>query len=198
MEEINKKRDFLEATENTVSRQQEKDKANSKLAYKMLLVVAGALLFAFALVPLYSVFCSLSGLNGKTENSAYTLAKAKVDNSRLVTVQFVAAVMPGLGWNFYPKQSTITLHPGQIETVMFEAKNITSETIAGQAIPSVTPGEAAKYFKKIECFCFVRQSLKPGEVKQLPLRFFIDPALPQDVKEMSLSYSFFKAVAVNN
>jgi cytochrome c oxidase assembly protein subunit 11 len=198
MEEINKKRDSLEATENTVSRQQEKDKANSKLAYKMLLVVAGALLFAFALVPLYSVFCSLSGLNGKTENSAYTLAKAKVDNSRLVTVQFVAAVMPGLGWNFYPKQSTITLHPGQIETVMFEAKNITSETIAGQAIPSVTPGEAAKYFKKIECFCFVRQSLKPGEVKQLPLRFFIDPALPQDVKEMSLSYSFFKAVAVNN
>jgi len=198
MEEINKKRDSLEATENAVSRQQEKDKENSRLAYKMLLVVAGALLFAFALVPLYSVFCSLSGLNGKTENSAYTLAKAKVDSSRLVTVQFVAAVMPGLGWNFYPKQSTITLHPGQIETVMFEAKNITSETIAGQAIPSVTPGEAAKYFKKIECFCFVRQSLKPGEVKQLPLRFFIDPALPQDVKEMSLSYSFFKAVAVNN
>jgi cytochrome c oxidase assembly protein subunit 11 len=198
MEEINKKRDSLEATENTVSSQQEKDKANSKLAYKMLLVVAGALLFAFALVPLYSVFCNLSGLNGKTENSAYTLAKAKVDNSRLVTVQFVAAVMPGLGWNFYPKQSTITLHPGQIETVMFEAKNTTSETIAGQAIPSVSPGEAAKYFKKIECFCFVRQSLKPGEVKQLPLRFFIDPALPQDVKEMSLSYSFFKAVAVNN
>jgi cytochrome c oxidase assembly protein subunit 11 len=198
MEEINKKRDSLEATENTDSRQQEKDKANSKLAYKMLLVVAGALLFAFALVPLYSVFCSLSGLNGKTENSAYTLAKAKVDSSRLVTVQFVAAVMPGLGWNFYPKQSTITLHPGQIETVMFEAKNITSETITGQAIPSVTPGEAAKYFKKIECFCFVRQSLKPGEVKQLPLRFFIDPALPQDLKEMSLSYSFFKAVEVNN
>jgi len=198
MEEINKKRDPLEATENTDSRQQEKDKANSKLAYKMLLVVAGALLFAFALVPLYSVFCSLSGLNGKTENSAYTLAKAKVDSSRLVTVQFVAAVMPGLGWNFYPKQSTITLHPGQIETVMFEAKNITSETITGQAIPSVTPGEAAKYFKKIECFCFVRQSLKPGEVKQLPLRFFIDPTLPQDLKEMSLSYSFFKAVAVNN
>ena len=198
MEEINKKRDSLKATEITVSRQQEKDKANSRLAFKMLLVVAGALLFAFALVPLYSVFCSLSGLNGKTENTAYTLAKAKVDSSRLVTVQFVAAVMPGLGWNFYPKQSTITLHPGQIETVMFEAKNITSETIAGQAIPSVTPGEAAKYFKKIECFCFVRQSLKPGEVKQLPLRFFIDPALPQDVKEMSLSYSFFKAVAVNN
>jgi cytochrome c oxidase assembly protein subunit 11 len=198
MEEINKERNSLEATENTVSRKQEKDKANSKLAYKMLLVVAGAIIFAFALVPLYSVFCSLSGLNGKTENSAYTLAKAKVDSSRLVTVQFVAAVMPGLGWNFYPKQSTITLHPGQIETVMFEAKNITSETIAGQAIPSVTPGEAAKYFKKIECFCFVRQSLKPGEVKQLPLRFFIDPALPQDVKEMSLSYSFFKAVAVNN
>jgi cytochrome c oxidase assembly protein subunit 11 len=195
MEDLNNSSDPVkETTESVISRQQAKDKANSKLALKMLLVVVGSLLFAFALVPLYNVICSLTGLNGKTENIASTIAKAKVDSSRLVTVQFVAAVMPGLGWNFYPKQNAITLHPGQIETVIFEAKNITSETITGQAIPSVTPGEASIYFKKIECFCFVRQGLKPGEVKEMPLRFFIDPALPQDVKEMTLSYSFFKAV----
>jgi cytochrome c oxidase assembly protein subunit 11 len=174
--------------------QLQKQNANKKLGLKLLWFVAGSLLFAYALVPLYNVLCSVTGFNGKTENSATTITKTRIDQSRLVTVQFVAAVMPGLGWNFYPKQSSVTLHPGQVETVIFEAKNIGSETVAGQAIPSVTPGVGSIYLKKIECFCFVRQSLKPGEVKEMPLRFFVSPDLPQDVKEMTLSYSFFKAV----
>jgi cytochrome c oxidase assembly protein subunit 11 len=167
--------------------------ANKKLAIKVLYVVIGSLLFAFALVPLYDVLCSITGLNGKTDNTAATLAKAKVDNSRVVTVQFVSAVMPGLGWNFYPKQTSVTLHPGQIETVIFVAKNTTSETVSGQAVPSVTPGKASSHLKKIECFCFVNQALKSGETKEMPLRFFVSPDLPEDVKEMTLSYSFFKA-----
>ena len=171
----------------------ELENANSKLAKKMVWVAAGSLLFAFALVPLYDVLCSITGLNGKTNNEASTLSKAKVDTSRNVTVQFTSAVMPGLGWNFYPKQASITLHPGQIETVLFEAKNITSQVVVGQAIPSVSPGIASVYLKKVECFCFVNQSLKPGETKVMPLRFFIDPALPKDVSEMTLSYSFFEA-----
>jgi cytochrome c oxidase assembly protein subunit 11 len=129
-------------------------KANKKLAMKMGWVVVGSLLFAFALVPLYDVICNLTGLNGKTENKATTVAQAKVDTTRLVTVQFVTAVMSGLGWNFYPKQNSVTLHPGQIETVIFEVKNITSETVVGQAIPSITPAKATSYLKKIECFCF--------------------------------------------
>lgn len=161
----------------------------------MLWVVVGSLLFAFALVPLYDVLCSITGLNGKTDNSAATLAKAKVDNTRLVTIQFVSAVMPGLGWNFYPKQTSVTLHPGQIETVVFMAKNTTSEVVAGQAVPSVTPGKASTHLKKIECFCFVKQSLNPGESKEMPLRFFISPELPDDIKELTLSYSFFKATS---
>ena len=171
----------------------ELENANAKLAKKMVWVAAGSLLFAFALVPLYDVLCSITGLNGKTNNEASTLSKAKVDTSRNVTVQFTSAVMPGLGWNFYPKQASITLHPGQIETVLFEAKNITSQVVVGQAIPSVSPGIASVYLKKVECFCFVNQSLKPGEIKVMPLRFFIDPALPKDVSEMTLSYSFFEA-----
>ena len=171
----------------------ELENANAKLAKKMVWVAAGSLLFAFALVPLYDVLCSITGLNGKTNNEASTLSKAKVDTSRNVTVQFTSAVMPGLGWNFYPKQASITLHPGQIETVLFEAKNITSQVVVGQAIPSVSPGIASVYLKKVECFCFVNQSLKPGETKVMPLRFFIDPALPKDVSEMTLSYSFFEA-----
>lgn len=148
------------------------DLKNKKLVRKLLWLVAGSLLFAFALVPLYDVLCSLTGLNGKTQNSAALVAKAKVDNTRWVTVQFTSSVMPGLGWNFYPKQTSIRLHPGQIETVLFVAKNITNEVVVGQAVPSITPGIAAANLKKIECFCFVRQSLKPGEEKEMPLRFF--------------------------
>jgi len=167
--------------------------ANKKLAMKLVWVIVGALLFAFALVPLYDVICSVTGLNGKTNNSAETAAKAVVDLKREVTVQFVSSVMPGLGWNFYPKQSSVVVHPGQVTTVMFEAKNTTNTVVAGQAIPSVTPGKASAHLKKIECFCFVKQTLQPGEVKALPLRFFISADLPQEVQEMTLSYSFFPA-----
>lgn len=170
-----------------------KQDANKRLAIKVLWVVVGSLLFAFALVPLYDVLCNITGLNGKTDSSPATLAKAKVDKSRLVTVQFVSAVMPGLGWNFYPKQTSVTLHPGQIETVVFVAKNTTPEPVAGQAVPSVTPGKASTHLKKIECFCFVNQTLTAGESKDMPLRFFVSPELPDDVKELTLSYSFFKA-----
>lgn len=170
------------------------DLKNKKLVRKLLWLVVGSLLFAFALVPLYDVLCTLTGLNGKTQNSAELMSKAKVDNTRWVNVQFTSNVMPGLGWNFYPKQASIKLHPGQIETVLFVAKNTTNEVVAGQAVPSITPGIAAANLKKIECFCFVRQSLNPGEEKEMPLRFFVSPELPRDVTEMTLSYSFFPAV----
>lgn len=168
-------------------------KANKKLGLRMLWIVVGALIFAFALVPIYDVLCTMTGLNGKTKSTADELAQTKVDSTRWVTVQFTSSVMSGLGWNFYPKQASVRLHPGQVETVLFEAKNITSQELAGQAIPSVTPGLAASHFKKIECFCFKRQTLKPGEVKIMPLRFFVSPDLPEDVKDITLSYSFFKA-----
>lgn len=172
---------------------EERQQKNKKLAFKMLWVVAGSILFAISLVPLYNVMCTIVGLNGKTVETA-AIASTRVDNSRLVTVQFVASVMPGLGWNFYPKQNSVKLHPGKIETVVFEAKNTTTQIVTGQAVPSITPGVASVYMKKIECFCFINQSLKPGESKEFPLRFYISPELPEDIKEMTLSYSFFKAV----
>ncbi len=167
---------------------------NKRLIKKLLWILFGSLIFAFALVPLYDVLCSLTGLNGKTNNSAAVLEKAKVDNSRWVTVQFTTNVMTGLGWNFYPKQTSIKLHPGQIETVIFIAKNITNQVVVGRAVPSVTPGIGAANLKKIECFCFINQSLKPGEEKEMPLRFFVSPEIPSDVSEMTLSYAFFPAV----
>lgn len=173
---------------------QQIDLKNKRLVKKLLWMVLGSLLFAFALVPLYDVLCTLTGLNGKTSNTAAVLSKAKVDNTRWVNVQFITSVMPGLGWNFYPKQSVVRVHPGQIETVIFVAKNTTNEVVVGRAVPSITPGIAAANLKKIECFCFVNQSLKAGEEKEMPLRFFISPELPKDVSDMTLSYSFFPAV----
>ncbi len=167
---------------------------NKRLGFKLVWLVVGSLLFAFALVPIYNVLCTITGLNGKTSTTAALASKAKVDKSRWVTVQFTSSVMPGLGWNFYPKQASIKLHPGQIETVIFVAKNITNQEVVGQAIPSITPGIGAANLKKIECFCFVRQSLKPGEQREMPLRFYVSPELPSDVSEMTLSYSFFPAV----
>lgn len=157
-------------------------------------LLLGSLLFAFALVPIYDVLCEMTGLNGKTNNTAAVLTKAKVDETRWVTVQFTTNVMPGLGWNFYPKQSSIKMHPGQIETVVFIAKNTTNQVVVGRAIPSITPGIAAANLKKIECFCFINQALKPGEEKEMPLRFFVSPELPKDVSDMTLSYAFFPSV----
>lgn len=181
-----------------LSAKQQTDLKNKRLVSKLLWMLLGSLLFAWALVPLYDVLCDLTGLNGKTNNSQEVLSTAKVDTSRWVTVQFTSNVMPGLGWNFYPKQSSIKLHPGQIETVIFVAKNTTNEAVVGRAIPSVTPGIGAANLKKIECFCFVSQTLQPGEEKEMPLRFFVSPELPEDVDAMTLSYAFFPAVKESN
>lgn len=177
-----------------LSQKQQLDLKNKILVRKLLWLLLGSLLFAFALVPIYDVLCEMTGLNGKTNNTAAVLKKAKVDETRWVTVQFTTNVMPGLGWNFYPKQSSIKMHPGQIETVIFIAKNTTNQVVVGRAIPSITPGIAAANLKKIECFCFINQALKPGEEKEMPLRFFVSPELPKDVSDMTLSYAFFPSV----
>ena len=164
--------------------------ANKKLGLKMLWLVGGALLFSFALVPIYNVLCSLTGLNGKTENKVAENSLT-VDKTRKVKVEFTTTVMPGLGWNFYPKQSDIELNPGKIETVIFIAKNTTTEAVSGQAVPSVSPGQASLYLKKIECFCFQKQTLKAGETKEMPLRFYISPEIPKNMNDIALSYAFF-------
>lgn len=167
--------------------------ANRKLGLKLLWIVAGALVFAFALVPLYDVLCSVTGLNGKTKNMAATGAH-QVDKTRWVKVEFMSSVMPGLAWEFHPKVNSIKVHPGQVETVLFEAKNMTNVAVAGQAVPSVSPGKASPHLKKIECFCFQRQVLKPGETKLMPLRFYVSPEVPADIDVVTLSYAFFSAV----
>jgi cytochrome c oxidase assembly protein subunit 11 len=172
---------------------------NKRLAWKLLGIVALAVGFAFALVPLYNVFCDLTGLNGKTEGLPAEVQKSmKVDESRWVNVEFTSSVMPGLAWNFYPKQSSMKVRPGEIMMATFEARNMTNETVIGQAVPSVSPSQATFYFKKIECFCFEKQELKAGESKEMPLRFYVSPDLPEDIRTVTLSYAFFHAVPTAN
>jgi len=169
------------------------NKKNKKLVLKLAGLVLGSIIFAFSLVPLYNLICTVTGLNGKT-NSEADRSSSKIDALRSINVEFTSTVMPGLGWNFYPDQSIVNVHPGEIMVVTFTAKNITNEVVAGQAIPSLSPGQVSPYFKKIECFCFQRQELKDGETKTFPMRFYVSTDLPQDIKTVTLSYAFYNTV----
>ena len=156
-----------------------------------MLLVVGMFGFGFAMVPLYDVFCEITGVNGKTSNIAAVHTDGPVDKSRVLTIQFVASVKRGMPWEFKPLVSEIKVHPGEIYKTSFYARNLTSEKITGQAIPSVAPGSAALYFNKTECFCFNQQHLNGNEEVEMPLVFFIDKDIPEDITTLSLSYSMF-------
>ncbi|WP_454781441.1 cytochrome c oxidase assembly protein [Legionella sp. WA2022007384] len=165
--------------------------------HRLLLILSGLVLgmfaFGFALVPIYNSLCKSLGINGKTnpEAVAYDAAKAKVDNKREITVEFVATNNSGVPWAFYPKTRKITVHPGEIAKLAFYAENKTDHPMTVQAIPSVTPGIAAKYLKKTECFCFTRQTLNGHEAMNMPLLFHLDADLPEKVHTVTLSYTLF-------
>lgn len=165
--------------------------ANRRLTIRLLFLVAAATGFAFALVPFYDLLCKVTGLNGKTGGMAQVAQASKADAGRWVTVEFTGTVMPGMSWEFRPAQTRIRIHPGETAKISYLAKNPTNQAMAGQAVPSVSPGWTAQHFNKIECFCFQRQDLQPGEAREMPLVFFISPELPAEVQEMSLSYTLF-------
>jgi len=168
--------------------------ANRRLVTRLALVVMLMFGFGFALVPLYDVFCKLTGLNGKTGRIELEKALSeKVDETRLVTVEFLATVSGELPWDFGPVAKKVRVHPGAVTEVKYMARNRTDDAITGQAVPSLAPGQAARYFNKTECFCFTQQTLGPREAKEMPIRFVVDPDLPADVKTVSLSYTFYQA-----
>ena len=169
--------------------------ATRQLTARLLLVVAGMFCFGFALVPLYDLFCDVTGLNGKTNADAFVPATELVDKSREVTVQFIATNNEGMPWEFRPKVFKLKVHPGEEIRTSFYAKNPRSENMVAQAIPSVSPGKAAAYFHKTECFCFNRQELAGGNAVDMPLSFIVDRDLPSDVKTITLSYALFDVTA---
>ena len=148
--------------------------------------------FSFALVPLYDVFCEVTGLNGKTAAGPAEIGKIKVDLNRTVKVQFLTNLNNHAPWKFKAKVYEMEVHPGQLYETSFYAKNLTSSKKVAQAVPSISPGVAAEHFNKTECFCFTQQAFEANESKDMPLRFMVNPELPENIKELTLSYTFFE------
>lgn len=175
------------------------ERANRRLVLKLAALAVAVSFLGIALVPFYNWICQVTGLNGKTGGAvASSELPAQADMSRWVTVEFMGNVMPGISWEFHAKQNKIRVHPGEVVTVDYVVKNVAHETLSGQAVPSVSPGASAKYFKKIDCFCFKQQHLQAGETRDMPLVFFVSPELPEDIRTITLSYAFFPAVDGNS
>lgn len=177
--------------------------SHARLVKKLTVVVFGMFGFGFALVPMYNLVCDAFGINGRFleiqdgtynakqgENKGKQLA-ARKDLSRTVTVQFTTTLNQNMAWEFKTMTRTMELHPGEIKQVKFYARNKTDKTVVAQAVPSLAPAQAVKYFTKMECFCFNQQTFNPGEAKEMPLVFVVDPDLPKDVNTITLGYTFF-------
>jgi len=148
--------------------------------------------FGFALVPLYDVFCDITGLNGKTGRiEAAEVDSALVDVSRTIEVRFLANTNTGLPWSFEPLVDKMEVHPGQVYEAMFRVRSTSGKVTHGQAVPSVSPGQAAKHFNKTECFCFTQQALEGYETRDMPLRFVVDNDISDKINQITLSYTFF-------
>ena len=156
-------------------------------------VVLCAFVFGFAMVPAYRIVCEhVLGIKmSQTAASSSALATMTEDTSRTVTVQFIANVNSKLPWTFATEQPSLQVHPGKLIDAWFDATNTSDQDIVGNAVPSVAPSAASAFFNKTECFCFTEQVLKAGETRRMPVRFFIDPRLPRDVQELTLSYTFY-------
>ena len=158
------------------------------------LVVIAVVMFGFgyALVPVYKQLCEAIGINVLTQKDGTVArdANTQIDKTRTVTVEFDGNAQGP--WRFRPVKSSLQVHPGELNTVMYEVVNTQGRTVQAQAIPSYAPQSAMPHFKKVECFCFKQQTLGPHEARQMPVVFFIDPALPRDVKTITLSYTFFE------
>jgi len=154
--------------------------------------VIGMFGFGFALVPLYDVFCDITGLNGKDYSRAATAPMAIIDESRTIKVEFITYLNKQLPWQFKPEINSIELHPGERYQVSFVAANQSNQDTYGRAVPSITPGYGAQYLVKTECFCFQEQMLTANEEAMMPLIFYIDPNIPADISTLTLAYTLFK------
>jgi cytochrome c oxidase assembly protein subunit 11 len=166
----------------------------SRTVSRLLLMAVAMFAFGFALVPLYDVFCEITGINGKSFNVAadgYQAVPAAVDTSREIKVIFIANNNDGMSWEFAPSQTVMRVHPGAKVDTVFYAKNPMSYQMIGQAVPSVQPIRAAEYFHKTECFCFNQQVLEGEQAVEMPLQFIVDQDLPQSVRTITLSYTLF-------
>jgi len=168
--------------------------ANARGIVKMVAVAVAAFAFTFALVPLYRIACEkVFGVRlERGPADVQAVASATVKPGRMVTVQFDGGVNSKLPWGFHPNVQTMQVRVGEQYETSYYARNQSDRVIVGSAVPSVAPARASGYFNKTECFCFTAQTLAAGEARDMPVRFIVDPALPDDVKTVTLSYTFYK------
>ena len=173
--------------------------ANARMLRKLCVVAAGMFAFGYALIPLYKHICEITGINilalgeKQVPGGANAVGNTQVDRTRTITVEFDANARGP--WQFKPAVRTLQVHPGELATVMYEFQNVQDRRMSAQAIPSYAPRQAASHFNKVECFCFNQYTLDPGEKKQWPVAFVIDPKLSKDVTTITLSYTFFEVGA---
>ena len=177
-----------------------KDKQNRRVAGIAGFIAVGMFGFGFALIPLYNVICDAFGINGSfsaIEDGSYNASEETqkalangVDHSRTVTMQFMVNESVGLDLDFRPTVKKLDFSPGEVKEVSYYVKNRSDKTITIQAIPDITPNLAKKYLAKIECFCFRQQTLKPGEEREMPLRFVVNSAMPDNIAVLTMTYRF--------
>lgn len=165
-------------------------RSNRSLVLRLAALAMAMFGFGFLLVPLYDLFCQITGIGGRTSDVA-AAAPLQSDVTRRVAVEFATAVNEYAPWEFRPLTATMDVEPGKLYEARFLARNISKRQLVGQAIPSVAPGQGAKYLKKTDCFCFRSQEFGPEESRDLVVQFYIDPALPEHVDRLTLSYTMF-------
>ena len=171
--------------------EQAKQRNNQRLTLKLLGFALGSFAFGFALVPLYDVLCDLTGFGNQKALAEARVTVETPDDSRTITVDFLAE-LPSVGnWEFRPTVRSMQVHPGRLYQTEFFARNLTGHAAVAQAVPNIVPGKAAGYFRKTECFCFTPQNFAVDEQRPMVVRFVIDPALPRSVERITLSYIFY-------
>ncbi len=169
---------------------------NRSLTRKLLLLAAAMFGFGYLLVPLYDVFCEITGFGGRT-NSVAEISREDPDFSRSIRVEFVTTVNEYAPWEFVADRDSMEVTPGKMYYATFTARNLTEDKKVAQAVPSVAPISASGHFKKIECFCFTNQEFQANEERAMPLQFIVDPDLPEFVDTITLQYTFYDTVRVS-
>ena len=169
----------------------ERKRANRRLTRSLLIMTAGSFAFGWALVPLYDVFCKVAGIGNAQAKTGAEDVRETVDSNREVTVEFIADPATVGSFEFRPEAASMRVHPGKLYDTQFWAKNLTGGRSVAQAVPSISPTVAAQYFHKTQCFCFTPQRFGVGEGRDMPVRFIIDPNLPDNIDKITLAYTFY-------
>ncbi|WP_168160120.1 cytochrome c oxidase assembly protein [Steroidobacter denitrificans] len=169
--------------------------ANRKLVCQLCLFVAGSFAFGFALIPLYSVLCDVTGYGDRTRLRQAAEIFETPDESRRITIEFISTTPTFGQWEFHPEAGSLQIQPGRLYEAKFYALNLRSQPITAQAIPSIAPLQATQYFHKTECFCFTPQLFKGGQKRDLTVRFIVDPKLPSNIDRLTLGYAMYDVPA---